>query len=98
MRGSGNDAFRAETQAGLRGGDLPVGAGVPWCQALSCIEPSRPRELGLINPLRSRAAEVQVGSNSPEAAMFLSGWVGNGNLKVTSLPLEREESTCILGK
>ena len=54
MRGSGNDAFRTEMQAGLRGGDLPVGAGVPWCQALSCIEPSQPRELGLIIPLHRR--------------------------------------------
>lgn len=52
LRDSGNDTFRAEMQAGLRGCDLQVGAIVPWCQALSCTEPSQPREVGLIIRLR----------------------------------------------
>ena len=52
LRGSRNDTFRVEMQAGLRGCDLQVGTSVPWCQALSCTEPSQPREVGLIIPLR----------------------------------------------
>lgn len=54
--------------------------------------------VGLITPFTARAAEVQGVSNSAAASLFLSGWDGNGSLKVTSLHLEREESACILGK
>lgn len=61
--------------------------------------PHGPCKVGLITPFATRAAEIQGDSKSPEAApRFLSGSVRNRNLKVTSLPLEREASTCTLGK
>lgn len=72
-----------------------VSPGARHCAMVICVRPSEPCKVGLIIPLRRWTAEVQRGSNSPEAAPFLSSWDGNGNLKVTSLPLEREESTCI---
>ena len=47
-------------QASLWGYDLPVDSHVctyvPWCQALSCVEPSQPYEVGLIIPLRGQGS------------------------------------------
>lgn len=78
--------------------DLPCLCLCPLVPGPELIEPSQPRKVGLINPLAEWAAEVQEGSRSPEAALFLSDWDGNRNLKVISLSLEREESTRTSGK